>query len=92
MTDACGERGDGPADEFGIAARDRYPAYVEWLRDRTGIAVPLNRAGIIQAAITEAGGVLTDWSGSPTAFGGGAIATNGALSKTVRDILVRTDR
>lgn len=49
------ERGDGPADEFGIAARDRYPAYVEWLRDRTGIAVPLNRAGIIQAAITEAG-------------------------------------
>jgi glycine oxidase len=49
------ERADGPADEFGIAARDRYPAYVDWLRERTGIAVPLNRAGIIQAAITEAG-------------------------------------
>jgi len=49
------ERADGPADEFGIAARDRYPAYVDWLRDRTGITVPLNRAGIIQAAITEAG-------------------------------------
>lgn len=49
------ERADGPADEFGIAARDRYPAYVEWLRERTGIDVPLNRAGIIQSAITEAG-------------------------------------
>ena len=35
------ERADGPADEFGIAARDRYPAYVDWLRERTGIAVPL---------------------------------------------------
>jgi glycine oxidase len=49
------ERADGPADEFGIAARDRYPAYVEWLRERTGITVPLNRDGIIQAAMTEAG-------------------------------------
>ena len=49
------ERADGPADAFGIAARDRYPAYVDWLRERTGIVVPLNRGGIIQAAITEAG-------------------------------------
>ena len=49
------ERADGPADEFGIAARDRYPAYVDWLRGRTGIDVPLNRAGIVQAAMTEAG-------------------------------------
>ena len=49
------ERADGPADEFGVAARDRYPAYVAWLHEQTGIVVPLNRAGIIQAAITDAG-------------------------------------
>lgn len=49
------ERADGPADEFGIAARDRFPAYIDWLRERTGTVVPLNRAGIIQAAMSEAG-------------------------------------
>lgn len=43
-------------------------------------------------AITEAGGVLTDWNGSPTPFGGSAIATNAALATTVRDILVRPSR
>ena len=49
------ERGEGDASDFGSAARDRYPAYIEWLRERTGIDVPLNRDGIIQLAITEAG-------------------------------------
>ncbi|HUQ83775.1 MAG TPA: FAD-dependent oxidoreductase [Gemmatimonadaceae bacterium] len=49
------ERSEGPGSEFGIAARDRYPAYVAWLRDRTGIDVPLNRDGIIQVALNEAG-------------------------------------
>lgn len=43
-------------------------------------------------AITEAGGVFTDWSGAPTAFGGSAIATNAALAKPVRDLLVRPAR
>ena len=33
--------------------------------------------------ITEAGGILTDWKGNPTPFGGDAIATNAALSKKV---------
>ncbi|MEP6495513.1 MAG: inositol monophosphatase family protein [bacterium] len=37
--------------------------------------------------ITEAGGVLTDWAGRPTAFGGNAIATNAALATHVREIL-----
>jgi histidinol phosphatase-like enzyme (inositol monophosphatase family) len=37
--------------------------------------------------ITEAGGVLTDWRGNPTAFGGDLIATNGALAHEVRTIL-----
>ena len=35
-------------------------------------------------AIVEAGGVFTDWSGRPTAFGGSAIATNMALAAEVR--------
>ena len=43
-------------------------------------------------AITEAGGVLTDWDGRPTPFGGSAIATNAALATTVRDILVSPTR
>ena len=37
--------------------------------------------------ITEAGGVLTDWSGRPTAFGGSAIATNAALAEEARGML-----
>lgn len=38
--------------------------------------------------ISEAGGVLTDFAGKETPFGGSAIATNSALSKSVRDILI----
>jgi glycine oxidase len=49
------ERASGSADEFAIAARDRYPAYVEFLAERTGIRVPLNRLGILQVAVTEKG-------------------------------------
>jgi glycine oxidase len=49
------ERGEGPGTEFAIAARDRYPQYIAWLNERTGIDVPLNRDGIIQVALTEAG-------------------------------------
>lgn len=37
--------------------------------------------------ITEAGGVLTDWKGSATPFGGDAIATNAALSNQVLQIM-----
>ncbi len=45
-------------------------------------------AAAVQPIITEAGGRFTDWRGCDTAFGGDAIATNGALDKAVRKILV----
>ena len=41
----------------------------------------------LMPAITEAGGVFTDWSGKPTAFGKSAIATNSALAVESRRIL-----
>jgi len=49
------ERAPGPAHQFGIAARDRYSSYVEFLAERTGIKVPLNRLGILQVALSEKG-------------------------------------
>ncbi len=49
------ERASGPAHDFGIAARDMYPDYLESLADATGIRVPLNRLGILQVALTERG-------------------------------------
>lgn len=49
------ERATGPAHDFAVAARDRYPEWLAELTDSTGIAVPLNRAGVLQVAITPAG-------------------------------------
>lgn len=49
------ERASGPAHDFGIAARDRYPSYVEFLTERTGVKVPLNRLGILQVALSAKG-------------------------------------
>jgi len=49
------ERAVGPAHDFAIAARDRYPAYIEDLAEQTGIRVSLNRLGILQVALTQAG-------------------------------------
>ena len=49
------ERAAGPAHDFAVAARDRYPSYVEYLADRTGSRVPLNRLGILQVALSEKG-------------------------------------
>ena len=49
------ERAFGPAHDFGIAARDRYPSYVDFLADRTGVRVPLNRLGILQVALSDKG-------------------------------------
>lgn len=46
----------------------------------------------LQPIIEEAGGVFTDWSGSITAFGGSAIATNRALADGARVMLARSDR
>jgi histidinol phosphatase-like enzyme (inositol monophosphatase family) len=44
-------------------------------------------AAAVLPIVTEAGGVFTDWSGSPTAFGGSAIATNTLLAAPVRAVL-----
>lgn len=49
------ERATGPAHDFAIASRDRYPSYVSYLADATGIRVPLNRLGILQLALSEKG-------------------------------------
>lgn len=49
------ERANGAAGELAVAARDRFPSYLDWLRERTGLDVPLNRLGILQVAITPAG-------------------------------------
>ncbi len=49
------ERAAGRAHDFGVAARDRYPSYLESLADRTGIRVPLNRLGILQVALSANG-------------------------------------
>ena len=49
------ERATGPAHDFAVAARDRYPSYLEFLADRTGIRVPLNRLGILQVALSAKG-------------------------------------
>ena len=44
-------------------------------------------AAALQPIVEEAGGVFTDWSGRPTAFGGNAVATNAAVAEEVRRIL-----
>ncbi len=49
------ERASGPAHDFAVAARERYASYVEELAETTGIRVPLNRLGVLQVALTEAG-------------------------------------
>ena len=49
------EQASGAAHTFAIAARDRFPSYVEYLAEKTGVRVPLNRRGILQVAITEKG-------------------------------------
>ena len=39
--------------------------------------------GPLQVILEEAGGAFTDWRGTPTIFGGEAVATNGALHDAV---------
>ena len=46
-------------------------------------------AAALVPIIEEAGGAFTDWTGARTAFGGNAIATNGALAVQTRELLVR---
>ena len=49
------ERAEGPAHDIAVTARDRYPSFLEWLHDATGIQVPLNRLGVLQVAVSPAG-------------------------------------
>ena len=62
------ERAVGPAHDFGIAARDRYPSYLEFLGEKTGIRVPLNRRGILQVALSGRGIKGLKKTAQPTAF------------------------
>ncbi len=43
--------------------------------------------GPLQVILEEAGGTFTDWRGTPTIFGGEAVATNGALFAPVMDLV-----
>jgi histidinol-phosphatase len=52
-----------------------------------GVMAPWDSAAL-KPIIEEAGGVFSDWQGRPTAFGGNAIATNAALARTIRGLLV----
>lgn len=49
-------------------------------------------AAAFAPAITEAGGVFTDWDGAATAFGGSAVATNAALASAARECLTGAER
>jgi len=51
-----------------------------------GVMAPWDAAAL-QPIVEEAGGVFTDWSGRPTAFGGSTVATNAALAREVRAVL-----
>lgn len=43
--------------------------------------------GPLQVILEEAGGTFTDWKGTPTIFGGEAVATNGALFEPVMALI-----
>lgn len=49
-----------PIRAFMRAARDRYPDWVHWLAERTGIEITLNRLGIIELPATESDSAATD--------------------------------
>ena len=48
------EHASGAAYEFAVAARDRYPSFLEWIERTTGTQVALDRSGIIELAATAA--------------------------------------
>jgi histidinol phosphatase-like enzyme (inositol monophosphatase family) len=51
-----------------------------------GIVGPWDSAALF-SAISEAGGVFTDYNGKPTGFGGNVIATNAGVSTRARELL-----
>ncbi len=53
-------------------------------------AMALWDCGPLQVILEEAGGTFTDWRGTPTIFGGEAVATNGALFAPVMELIGRS--
>jgi glycine oxidase len=47
------ERADGAAHRFAVAARERYPTFLDALAAETGIHVPLNREGILELVLDD---------------------------------------
>jgi len=45
-------RGDAVV-RFAVAGRDLFPSYLEAIRERTGIEVPLDRSGILELSFDE---------------------------------------
>ena len=43
----------GPEHAFAVAARDRYPSYLMELAEQSGIAVPLNRLGLLHVVLED---------------------------------------
>jgi len=54
-------------------------------------AQPWDIAALIPV-IREAGGVITDWNGRQTAFGGSIVATNAGLAREARAVLGAVER
>jgi glycine oxidase len=48
------ERSDGPAHRFAVAARERYPGFIEEVEVATAMRIPLNREGILELALDDA--------------------------------------
>ncbi len=46
----------GSAGAFAVRARDRFPSWVTWLKESTGIDVPLNTLGVLELAHDDAAG------------------------------------
>lgn len=49
------ERSTGPAHDFAVASRDRFPEFLAQLKEESGVSVSLNRLGILQVAVSPAG-------------------------------------
>ncbi len=48
------EHAEGAAQDFAVAGRERYASYVDMLRERTGVDVPPDRAGILHVVADAA--------------------------------------
>jgi len=48
-----GRSAAGPEHTFAVAARDRYPSYLIELAEQSGIAVPINRLGLLHIVLDE---------------------------------------